>query len=429
MNSISSPTFLRKRKFYTVLPALICPGLVIFFCALGGGSSAAAAAPTRTAGGLNLTLPGAKLKDDSHLTKMDYYRKADQDSVKRHVLAKNDPFYHLPGLTKPADANGLDQAQIKAPSAANLPGYRGATIGRAGDSDRNEALVYRKLALLNATLSVKAPATPPASVPTVGIPSSPDVGRLENLVQSLHGRDTTEDPELRQLSGLLDKLSALQKPDSRAVSADPASKGEPPVSMTDPAVAPVLPGTLMSPATPALTSSTSSDSDVNGFYPAEEMAAPTRAGVIPAVVDQTITVIKGSTVALRLQASIRVKGLLIPAGALAYGSVELSGDRVTMMIRSLQYQQQLFTVALTVFGLDGLPGIAAPASVTRDVAKQSADASVQSVGLTSFDQSIGAQAATVGIQAAKTMLSRKVRLITVTLPAGYQVLLKDNAQH
>ncbi len=428
MNSTSSPSFLRKRKFYTVFPALVCPGLVIFFWALGGGSSAAAAVPTRKAGGLNLTLPGAKLKDDSRLTKMDYYRKADQDSVRRHVLAKNDPFYRLPGLTKPADPDGLNQAQIKAQSAANLPGYRGATIGRPGDSDRNEAMVYRKLALLNATLSAKAPATPPSAPPAAAMPTSPDVGRLENLVQTLHRRDTSEDPELRQLGGLLDKLSALQKPYSGAAS-DPSSKGETLPSTTDPAVIAVLPGTSTSPAMPDLTSSTSSDSDANGFYPAEEMAAPMTAGVIPAVVDQTITVIKGSTVALRLQASIRVKGLLIPAGALAYGSVELSGDRVTMMIRSLQYQQQLFPVALTVFGLDGLPGIAAPASVTRDVAKQSADASVQSIGLTTLDQSLGAQAATAGIQTAKTLLSRKVRLVTVTLPAGYQVLLKDNAQH
>jgi hypothetical protein len=124
-----------------------------------------------------------------------------------------------------------------------------------------------------------------------------------------------------------------------------------------------------------------------------------------------------------------VKGWLVPAGTLAFGPVQLSGDRVTLTIRSLQYQQHFFPVSLTVYSPDGLPGFAAPTSVTRDVAKQSADASVQSVGLATFDQSIPAQAGTAAIQAAKTLLSRKVRLVTVTLPAGYQVLLKDNAQH
>jgi len=53
---------------------------------------------------------------------------------------------------------------------------------------------------------------------------------------------------------------------------------------------------------------------------------------------------------------------------------------------------------------------------------------MQSIGLTSLDPSWSAQAASAGVEAAKTLFSKKVRLIKVTVKAGYQVLLKDEKQ-
>ena len=80
---------------------------------------------------------------------------------------------------------------------------------------------------------------------------------------------------------------------------------------------------------------------------------------------------------------------------------------------------------LSVYDMDGLDGIYIPGAITRDVAKESADRSIQSIGLTSLDPSLSAQAAGAGIEAAKTLLSKKVRLIKVVVKAGYQVLLRD----
>jgi hypothetical protein len=53
---------------------------------------------------------------------------------------------------------------------------------------------------------------------------------------------------------------------------------------------------------------------------------------------------------------------------------------------------------------------------------------MQTIGLTSLDPSWGAQAASAGIEAAKTLFSKKVKLIKVTVKAGYQVLLRDEKQ-
>ena len=88
----------------------------------------------------------------------------------------------------------------------------------------------------------------------------------------------------------------------------------------------------------------------------------------------------------------------------------------------------MFPVELTVYDLDGLHGIYMPGAINREVAKASADRSVQTLGVPSLDDSWGAQAAGVGIEAAKTLFSKKAKLVKVVVKAGYQVLLRDEKQ-
>jgi len=78
--------------------------------------------------------------------------------------------------------------------------------------------------------------------------------------------------------------------------------------------------------------------------------------------------------------------------------------------------------------MDGMNGIYIPGAITRDVAKQSADRTIQDIGLTSVDPSLGAQAASAGIEAARDLISKKVKLVKVTVKSGYQVLLRDEKQ-
>ena len=79
--------------------------------------------------------------------------------------------------------------------------------------------------------------------------------------------------------------------------------------------------------------------------------------------------------------------------------------------------------------MDGLDGIYIPGAITRDVAKQSADRAVQGIGFTALEPSLKVQAASAGIEAAKTLFSRKAKLIKVMVKAGYQVLLRDEKQN
>ena len=77
--------------------------------------------------------------------------------------------------------------------------------------------------------------------------------------------------------------------------------------------------------------------------------------------------------------------------------------------------------------MDGLPGIYIPGAISRDVAKQTTGNGLQQLELTSMDPSFKAQAAATSINAAKSLLSKKVKQVKVFVKAGYKVLLRDKS--
>ena len=90
----------------------------------------------------------------------------------------------------------------------------------------------------------------------------------------------------------------------------------------------------------------------------------------------------------------------------------------------MRVNHSLFPVKLQVYDMDGLEGIYIPGAITRDVAKESLNNATQMMELSSLDPSVKAQATTAGIDAVKTLLSKKTKLVRVTVKAGYKILLK-----
>ena len=120
-----------------------------------------------------------------------------------------------------------------------------------------------------------------------------------------------------------------------------------------------------------------------------------------------------------------LNGIRIPKDQLVYGVVSINNDRMQVSINSIYTNKDIYTTSLQVYDMDGLPGIHIPGMLSRDVAKQSADQGVSGLNLLSVDPGLGAQAANAGIQTAKSLFSRKVRLVRVGVRAGYQVLLRN----
>jgi len=75
--------------------------------------------------------------------------------------------------------------------------------------------------------------------------------------------------------------------------------------------------------------------------------------------------------------------------------------------------------------MDGQEGIFVPGSINRTVAKESANKTISGMDPTLIDPSIGAQAASAGIETAKTLIGKKVKLVKVTVTSGYKVLLRN----
>jgi conjugative transposon TraM protein len=164
----------------------------------------------------------------------------------------------------------------------------------------------------------------------------------------------------------------------------------------------------------------------NAFYglsdvPDEDTLLP----MIPATIDQTQTLISGATVKLRLGSDVYIHGLSIPRGHLLYGKAVLQGERLGVKISHIAAAGHILPVSLTVFDIDGQPGIYIPGAITLSTLKQSSGEGIQSMNVGSFSPSVGAQAASAGIQAAKTLLGKKIRLVKVTVKAGYKVWLVD----
>lgn len=167
----------------------------------------------------------------------------------------------------------------------------------------------------------------------------------------------------------------------------------------------------------------------NGFFGVND--TPIESEVqngIEAVVHETQTVVNGAVIKIRLLNDVYISEQLISRENFIFGIASLNNERLEVNINSIRNEHSLFPVKLEVYDMDGLPGIYIPGAITRDVAKQSTDNALQSVALNSLDPSIGAQAAAAGIETAKTLLSKKVKLIKVQVKAGYKILLKDNNQ-
>lgn len=425
----TTPKMLRQRRFLLVLPLLILPFITMIFWALGGGKVQEAEAQAQKQEGFNIKLPDALFKDDKPRDKMSYYDQAQLDSSKFRELIKNDPNYRNLTLSETDDYLADENSIQRRPDKKSL---NTSLYGSGGYNDPNEEKIYRKLAELDKEMN-KPANTAGADVnydysqnlrndnKTIAVGSA-DIDRLEQMMNMI-SEPNEEDPELQQLNGMLEKILDVQHPErvqEKLRKTSEAKNGhvfEVSAKTDDYTVS-------------LLGSNQTTKSESNGFYSlVDESDVEGEQNTIQAVVHGTQTVVDGSTVKLRLVNDIFINGVLIPKDHFLFGIASLNGERLSIKIKSIAYRNSLFPVALSVYDLDGLDGIYIPGAITRDVAKQSADRSMQTIGLTSLDPSWGAQAAGAGIETAKTLLSKKVKLVKVIVKAGYKVLLYDEKQN
>ncbi|MBN8856255.1 MAG: conjugative transposon protein TraM [Sphingobacteriales bacterium 50-39] len=402
MEQQHSQRFRQQRKLLVAAPLLALPFLCMFFWALGGGKGTVAKGPEKTQHGLNVDLPNAKVKDDKRPDKMAYYEQADQDSAKMKERLKNEAFY---------------EEKLSARS-----GFGPVARPPAPLRDSNETKVYSKLNELNNVLS----SAPKQQIPDGKAHSNgkepiaaDQIDRLENMLLAIKGGGSSgRDPEMDQLNSTLDKLVAVQHPELINDSLKTLTRKH------EGTVYPV--SGKPSGANIRYLLGARADSGRHLSTVDEPLMLN---NTIRAMVPEDQTLVSGATVRLEITEPMFVGGASLPAGTKLFGTASLTNERLSITITSIRGNNNIYPVSLQVYDQDGLQGLYIPGAITRDVAKQSTDQGLSTLGTTTLDPSFGAQAAGAGLEMARNMLSRKIKLVRVLVKGGYQVLLKDARQH
>jgi conjugative transposon TraM protein len=411
-----SEKYLKKRKALLVLPLLALPFVTLAFWSLGGGKGVNKA-QAQEKPGINTSLPDAQLSGAS-LDKMSLYNKAAIDSQNLKNQLSRDPFAK-DTIRGKADTN---RAKQKAGTTSSPV----ATGGLNNYTDPNEAKVRAKLALLEKSLNSPAPSNTANNNSTAAQHDPAIDAQLNQLQQAMQqmSRGNEQDPQMQQLNGMLEKIMDIQHPDRvqqqlREQSIKNRGRVYPVTRPDEQTGAGLLAGYSGIAA--------SNGFIANGFFDAGETVNgdSTARPAIPAVVQETQTVTSGATIKLRLTEDVMINGTLIPKTNFVYGNCNVDGERLKISITGLRFNNSLFPVALSVYDLDALEGIRIPGAIGRDASKEGADRAVQSMQLMSLDPSLGAQAASAGLEAVKGFASKKVKLVRVTVKAGYPVLLMD----
>ncbi|MFP5439100.1 MAG: conjugative transposon protein TraM [Bacteroidia bacterium] len=417
-----TPKELRRRKLFLMLPVMALPFLTLFFWAMGGGTVEAAEATVDVKKGFNINLPNPNFKDDKALDKLSYYDNATKDSLKDKAKNERTPDYF---------ENRMAFSVEETEAIAQEPGQKAITskgLNTKAYRNPSEEKIYKRLEALQKTLN-NPPQQPRAGVnPSATARESvnavnPEIEKLESMMQTM-SQPAGSDPELEQLGSMLETIVDIQHPErvqERLKQQSQAERGKvfPVTGTGNPDNVSVLEtglGGYMRSATELS----------NGFYSLDDVSSnEVVTNAITAVIHEPQTLVNGSVIKLRLTSDVMVNGVQIPQGHFVFGAVSLKGERLTIRIESLRYENSIFQVDLSVYDMDGMEGIYIPGAIARDVAKSSADRSMQSMGVTTIDDSWSSQAAGAGIEAAKTLFSKKVKLIKVNVKAGYQVLLYD----
>ncbi|GAA4463070.1 hypothetical protein GCM10023189_40670 [Nibrella saemangeumensis] len=153
-------------------------------------------------------------------------------------------------------------------------------------------------------------------------------------------------------------------------------------------------------------------------------------GTLRAVIHQDQTIINGGRIGLRLLEAINVRGTVIPAGTLVYGLGQFSTERVNVHITSIQYENRVYPIRLTVYDMDGISGIYVPNILAVQESRRAAAQAATGINIqtpvmgTNAAAVAGASAANAGINGLRSFFSRKANLRKAHLKDDYYVLLR-----
>lgn len=149
-----------------------------------------------------------------------------------------------------------------------------------------------------------------------------------------------------------------------------------------------------------------------------------------ACVNGTQTLINGQNVKLRLLEAVEAEGMELPVNSLITGIAQIQGERLQIIVQSLEYNGNILPVQLTAYDLDGQQGLFIPGSVETTALKEvtasmgrDAGTSISITQGTTAGQQLAADVGRSLIQGTSQYISKKLRTTKLTLKAGHRLLL------
>lgn len=388
----------RESRFLVRAPLFAVPLLTVLFWAFGGGKGLGSKG---LAHGFMMRVPDPHVVPVTKLDKMGYYEQAKKDSAAARQREKMEDNYarrlglgvepmvrqveEKLGELKMVMAGGAGGGKVAAPAvaggASDFAARFMAHAAAGGRSDVGRGLIARAV----------APSSDAG--PVVARTSGPDLNRLERMLGAFQQNEGSN-PEIAQLSAVLDKLIEVQKPREDSGLIKKAAVMVKPVLMAVWAVP-----------------------DVEDTFPGFDSSS------FGAIVPEEQVFAGSGELRMELVKDIVVGGHFVPAGSEVYGLATLNGERLRVVVNSIATQGKVFQVNFMVIDQDGLPGIHIPGAPMADAVRASAGSELGAIGPTPLTTNLAGQAANAGVTLARSLIGKKLRPVKVTVPAGYQVVL------
>lgn len=440
MSKEKSIKFLETRKSLTVLPLLAFPFLCLVFWALDGGSGTSKEkAGASKSKGINMQLPEASINENGSTDKMSIYDQARRDSMS--IQSDRDRDIALssenenPSTTVEDIGDDLSVGYgIDNGRKGKKRGLNYSPVHRKDYVDPNEAKVNEKLKELYRGLKQSYPDEREGKInddfDQKERANNEEIKELTKMVKDVYKDDGNgnngKDPEMEQISSVLDKILDAQHPErvkNRLKEQSAANEGVVYHVSTEEKDAVI---SFINQSRQDTLNKTKKRNGFFGLINAQENIKEA-ANAIEAVIHASQTLVSGSVVKIRLLNDIFINGQRIPKNNFVYGFASISGERLNISVNSVRYLNSIFPINLTVYDMDGLAGIYIPGAIERDYSKDALVNGVQQLDYpsTSVDPSVTQQVTAGVISGVKGIFSTKVKLNKVNVKANYKILLLD----
>ncbi|WP_192822748.1 conjugative transposon protein TraM [Rufibacter sp. LB8] len=373
-----------RRNFFLLLPLLVFPFLTLSFWALKSGGNADRTLAQGTLVGLRTELPEAVLKD-KNTDKLGLYEQVRRDS---------------PDLPPHPGSSLLAKLGLSlgAPVPDSLE-YTLTPATVAPSAEEQEERILRQMEKLNQELNRRAPGTVsghaapplrPSPIPAAGVPRESPIGRVGEAVPTSERRE--EDPELRQLEGMLEKILDIQHPERVRQRKEASAPRSP------------LPADLQ-----AIRDSGSAVASGN---------------TIAAIIHMDQKVVSGDLVRLRLLEDVLLDHRTLQKHSFLFGTCEVEGERLKIHVKTILLGNEIIPVSLSAYDLDGQEGLHITGSLAKETWQGGKEEAAQHLSALALDPSPPAQVARAGIQVAKGLFRKKTKSVRIQLKAGLRLLFR-----